>query len=68
MEHSTVIDAPIADVFEWHRRPGAIERLIPPWQPLHVLSEAQSLSSGTAVLGLPLGIRWSARHLPSRRR
>ncbi|MCB9375682.1 MAG: TIGR01777 family protein [Microthrixaceae bacterium] len=65
MEHSTVIDAPIADVFEWHRRPGAIERLIPPWQPLHVLSEAQSLSSGTAVLGLPLGIRWSARHLPS---
>jgi len=65
MEHSTVIEAPIEEVFDWHRRPGAIERLIPPWQPLQVIQEAQGLSSGTAVLGLPFGIRWSARHLPA---
>ena len=53
MEHSTVIDAPIADVFEWHRRPGAIERLIPPWQPLHVLSEAPT---GDGLVNLVLAI------------
>lgn len=65
MRHTTTIDAPIDDVFPWHERPGAIDRLLPPWLPLRVASEARSLESGTAKLRLPLGLTWSAQHLPA---
>lgn len=65
MECHTELDAPIDSVVAWHERPGAIERLLPPWLPLRVEQEASSLASGTAVLRLPLGIRWSARHDPT---
>ncbi len=64
MECSTLLDAPIDEVLAWHERPGAIERLLPPWLPLRVEAESRSLADGTAVLRLPLGIRWSARHDP----
>lgn len=59
---SSVVDAPLDDVFAWHERPGAIHRLTPPWQPVGVVREAGSLDGGRAVLGLPLGLRWGARH------
>ncbi len=62
IEYSTSVDHPIEDVFAWHERPGAIERLLPPWQPVHVAEEARSLLDGKAVLSLPGGIRWVARH------
>lgn len=55
---------PIDEVFAWHARPGALERLTPPWQPVRVESEADSLRDGTAVLALPGRRRWVARHLP----
>src|SRR5687767_3913487 len=59
---SSVVDAPLDEVFGWHARPGAIHRLSPPWQPVGVVSEASTLDGGRAVLGLPLGLRWGARH------
>lgn len=62
--HSSVVDSPREEVFAWHERPGAIHRLMPPWQPLHVVSEAESLADGRAVLGLPGGLRWTAQHQP----
>jgi len=55
---------PVEDVFAWHARPGALERLTPPWHPVRVQREATSLRDGTAVLALPGGRRWVARHLP----
>ncbi|RII41098.1 TIGR01777 family protein [Galactobacter valiniphilus] len=55
---------PATDVFDWFSRPGAFERLAPPWQPVHILSEAASLRDGEAVLRMPLGLRWVARHRP----
>lgn len=64
IEFSSVVDAPRDEVFDWHSRPGAILRLIPPWQPMNVVAEADSLESGTAVLGLPGGLRWISRHRP----
>jgi ligand-binding SRPBCC domain-containing protein len=64
IEYSTLIDHPRAEVFAWHTRPGAIRRLMPPWQPLTPLKEAESVADGTAVLGLPGGLRWVARHDP----
>ncbi|GAA1651022.1 nucleoside-diphosphate sugar epimerase [Mycolicibacterium murale] len=62
IEHSSILDHPIDDVFGWHARPGAIHRLIPPWQPMTAVQEATSLRDGRAVLGLPGGLRWYAQH------
>ncbi|HEY5854062.1 MAG TPA: TIGR01777 family oxidoreductase [Aldersonia sp.] len=62
IEYSSVVDASRDEVFAWHQRPGAIHRLLPPWQPLDVVSEAASLADGRAVLGLPGGLRWVADH------
>ncbi len=65
IEYSSVIAAPQAEVFAWHERPGAMPRLVPPWQPLTVIAEADSLADGRAVLRLPTGVRWVAQHDPS---
>jgi len=62
--YSSVVDAPISEVFGWHTRPGAITRLSPPWQPVRVGQEATSLRDGRAVLLLPGGVRWVAQHQP----
>ncbi len=64
LEYSSVVDAPIADVFDWHTRPGAFTRLSPPWQPMRLVSEATSLRDGRATLALPGGLRWVAVHQP----
>jgi uncharacterized protein len=63
--YSSVVDAEPSEVFAWHSRPGAIVRLTPPWPPVRVLREARSLRDGTAVLGLPGGLRWVATHQPA---
>ncbi len=62
--YSSVVDAPIYEVFDWHTRPGAFTRLSPPWQPVRVIAEADSLENGRAELGLPGGLRWVADHQP----
>ena len=64
--YSSVVDAERAEVFAWHTRPGAMTRLVPPWQPVRVVREAGSLRDGRAVLGLPGGLRWVAAHQPGR--
>jgi uncharacterized protein (TIGR01777 family) len=63
--YSTVVNAGPSDVFAWHGRPGAMARLTPPWLPVRVLQEANSLQDGQAVLGLPGGLRWVAVHQPA---
>ncbi|HEX3786256.1 MAG TPA: TIGR01777 family oxidoreductase [Pseudonocardiaceae bacterium] len=65
IEYSSVVAAPLAEVFEWHARPGAISRLTPPWQPVRVGREAGSLRDGRAVLIMPAGLRWVADHRPA---
>ncbi len=65
IEYSSVVAHPQAEVFAWHARRGAIHRLVPPWQPMKVLAEAESLADGRAVLQLPGGLRWVARHNPA---
>ena len=66
IEHESVVDHPLTEVFDWHTRPGAMRRLVPPWQPMKVVAEADSLADGRAVLGLPGGLRWVAQHDPTR--
>lgn len=61
---SSVVDAPRDEVFAWHSRPGAFNRLSPPWGPMRLVSEAASLKDGRATLALPGGLRWVAEHQP----
>lgn len=65
IEYASVVDHPLDEVFAWHTRPGAMPRLVPPWQPMTVVAETPSLADGQAVLGLPGGLRWIAQHDPA---
>ncbi len=49
-------------VFTWHERVGAMQRLLPPWQPVRAVHQADSLAHGASVIGLPIGLRWRAEH------
>jgi len=64
--HRSRIDAPIGEVFDWHGRAGALERLIPPWENVRVIERRGGLEDGSrTVIGLrkgPLRIRWTAEH------
>jgi uncharacterized protein (TIGR01777 family) len=64
LEFSSVVDAPCEAVFAWYQRPGAFERLSPPWAPMRLVTEASSLKDGRAELALPGGLRWVAEHQP----
>ncbi|MGN6390786.1 MAG: TIGR01777 family oxidoreductase [Gemmatimonadales bacterium] len=53
-------------VFAWHERPGALERLTPPWERVEVVERSGGLEDGGRVvlrIGAPLAMRWEARHL-----
>src|SRR5262245_19148692 len=57
---------PAEDVFCWHERPGALDRLIPPWESVRVVRRTGGLTVGSEVelinwLG-PVPLRWLARH------
>ena len=65
IEYASIVSHPLQQVWDWHTRPGAMRRLVPPWQPMRVVKETESLADGTAILGLPAGLRWIARHDPA---
>ncbi|MGH7894800.1 MAG: NAD-dependent epimerase/dehydratase family protein, partial [Candidatus Binatia bacterium] len=58
--------APAGELFAWHERPGALERLTPPWSPVTVLERTGGIrDGGRVVLGIPVGpltVRWVALH------
>ncbi len=54
------------EVFAWHSRPGAFERLQPPWESVRVEERTGSIKDGDRIvvqtrLG-PFWIRWVAEH------
>lgn len=71
-EFSTTLPVSAADAFAWHARPGALQRLLPPWQSVRVVSQqpapgAESIvaDGGRVELSIPAGPlrrRWIARH------
>lgn len=61
IEYSARVTASPGAVWTWLSRPGAIHRLIPPWQPMSVLQEAVSLRDGTAKLRVA-GVPWTSQH------
>jgi ligand-binding SRPBCC domain-containing protein len=68
IDHSRVIARPASEAFAWHTRACAMTRPVPPWQPMTVVAEADSVADGRAVLGLPGGLRSVAQHAGSESR
>jgi hypothetical protein len=57
--------APADEVYRWHARPGAFERLNPPWDPARVVSRSGSIEEEGARVVLRVGRllqRWVAEH------
>ena len=66
VERTSAIPAPPETIYAWHERPGALERLMPPWKEAAVLQRTGGVADGArTVLSVPLGpfnVRWVARH------
>ncbi len=62
----TRIAAPAEDVFRWHSRPGAFERLTPPWESVRVMEHTGGIENGARVVlrmgAGPFGVHWVAEH------
>ena len=60
------LPVPAFQAFAWHERPGAFERLLPPWIRIRVHQAARSLTNGSrAEFDVPAGPfhrRWIAEH------
>ena len=65
-EARAAIDAPAAEVFRWHARPGAFLRLSPPWARIEVLDARGGIENGARLVmrlgSKPLSVRWVAVH------
>lgn len=64
---TTMLPASPGEVYAYHARPGALQRLLPPWQRVAVRRPADGLRDGVSVeLEVRLGPwrqRWLAEHL-----
>ncbi len=57
--------ASASELFDWHSRPGAFERLCPPWQSIEIEQPATVENGSQARLRMrkgPLSFRWIAEH------
>jgi ligand-binding SRPBCC domain-containing protein len=65
-KHSSIINAPIEVVWQFHERPDILQLLTPPWQPLQAVRRQGGLEEGAITefrlfLGI-LPLTWLARH------
>ena len=63
----SAIAVPAQVLFDWHLRPGAFERLAPPWETVQILQRDEPLAEGSRVtlrMGLvgPISQTWVAEH------
>jgi uncharacterized protein (TIGR01777 family) len=65
-ERQTLLPVSATEAFDWHERPGALDRLIPPWENVRVEQRSAGIQTGARVVLLnrfgPLNIRWLAEH------
>ena len=65
-EQSSIIDGTPGELWAWHRAPGALERLVPPWERLEILSRVGGVEDGGRLelrIGRsPLAWRMTVRH------
>ena len=64
--HEARVPFPVRDVFDWHMRPGALERLFPPWENVRVVARKGGIDDGGIVHLIvrrgPVKIDWRLRH------
>lgn len=57
----------LADVWAWHTRPGALGRLLPPWEPVELVRRENGIQEGartTVRVGFgPFSREWISEHL-----
>lgn len=59
----TPLSFAVETVRAWHERPGALRRLVPPWERLEVLGQTGTVGEGDRlVMRLWPGVRWEAVH------
>jgi uncharacterized protein (TIGR01777 family) len=60
------LPASASEAFAWHMRPGAFQRLLPPWERARVICDGQPLGEGARaeidVAVGPFRRRWTAEH------
>jgi hypothetical protein len=65
-QRRTRVAAPAEAVFAWHARPGALERLVPPWERVAVEERTGGIEDGARVVlrvsAGPISVRWVAVH------
>lgn len=64
--HRSRIPGGADSAFLWHTRPGALQRLTPPWEQVQILSSDNEIRDGSIVslrtrIG-PLAVHWQVRH------
>ncbi len=66
MEFITECPVPVEALFEWHDRPGAFERLSPPWEAVRVIERSGTIRDGDRLVMAmrvgPIPATWEARH------
>ena len=66
LEFRTELPVPASEAFRWHARPGAFQRLSPPWGRVEVEAASGGIEDGARLvmrLGTPpLTVRWVAAH------
>jgi ligand-binding SRPBCC domain-containing protein len=66
-QHSSLINAPVEVVWQFHERKDILDLLTPPWQPVKVICRQGGLEVGAITefrifLG-PIPVRWLAKHI-----
>ncbi len=46
----TVLEVPVEEAYAWHTRPGALDRLVPPWARVRVMDRGRGLALGSRVV------------------
>lgn len=69
--YSTLINAPVEIVWQFHERPDVLDRLTPPWQPVTIVNREGGLAVGATtefriMLGL-IPVTWIAKHVESQK-
>jgi uncharacterized protein (TIGR01777 family) len=62
----SLIACPAQELFDWHARPGAFDRLSPPWMSAQVIERSGGIEDGARLVMQvgpgPFGMRWVAEH------
>ena len=66
-KYSSLIDAPVETVWQFHERPDILDLLTPPWQPVTIVRREGGLDVGAisefrlSLAGIP--VKWIATHI-----